>query len=46
MSYDQNKGQESNEVRLECAIHCWKDIFEGYKIFPRILKKNLDLRKI
>ncbi len=26
--------QGSNELWLGCVIHCWKDLFEGYKIFP------------
>jgi hypothetical protein len=27
-------------------IHCWKDLFEGYKILPPHSKKKLDLKKI
>jgi len=26
--------QMSNEILLGHATHCWKDIFEGYKILP------------
>jgi hypothetical protein len=29
------KKQGSNEVRLGRAIHHWKDVFEGYKIFSK-----------
>jgi hypothetical protein len=28
------------------AIHCWKDLFEAYKILPSHSQKRLDFRKI
>jgi len=36
----------SNEVKLEHAIHHWKDIFKGYKIFSLHYQKKIDLKKI
>jgi hypothetical protein len=37
----------SNEVQLGRVIHCWKDLFEHYKILPlHFQQKKLDLRKI
>jgi ribonucleotide reductase beta subunit family protein with ferritin-like domain len=38
--------QGSNEFWLGRFIHCWKDIFEGYKILPSHHKKILDLKII
>jgi hypothetical protein len=38
--------QGSTELWLSCAIHHWKDIFEGYKILPSHLQNRLDLKKI
>jgi hypothetical protein len=38
--------QRSNEVWLECVIHCWKDVFKNYKIFPLHFQNILDLKKI
>jgi hypothetical protein len=39
-----NKG--SNEVRIKCVIHHWKDISKGYKILSSHFQNKLDLRKI
>ncbi len=38
--------QGSNEVQLGCAIHCWKEIFESYKMLPSHFQKKLDFKKI
>jgi hypothetical protein len=38
--------QRSNEVRLECVIHRWKDIFKGYKKLSSLFQNRLDLKKI
>jgi len=38
--------QGSNEVWLECVIHCWKDIFKGYKILCPCFQKRFCLRNI
>jgi hypothetical protein len=35
-----------NEVRLECVIHPWKDIFKDYKIFSSNFQNKIDLRYI
>jgi hypothetical protein len=36
----------TNEHRLRCAIHGWKDFFEGYKTFPLNSQNIFDLKKI